>query len=80
MTGGAYICIREMVIYDEHDLSHRASGWILRAAGGVDRQRLLDVSETYFADVPPIALRYATEDLDKEQRDRYLGMKKQQNM
>jgi 3-methyladenine DNA glycosylase AlkD len=68
--------IAEMLIEDDEDLIHKATGWMLRAAGGVDQQKLLAFLNQYAASMPRIALRYATEHLDKKQRGRYLEMKK----
>jgi hypothetical protein len=50
---------------------------MLRAAGAMDRQKLLSFLEQHAATMPRTALRYATEHLDKEQRAHYMGMKKQ---
>jgi len=72
--------IAEMLLDDDHDLIHKAVGWMLRAAGGIDRQRLLNFLDKYAAIMPRTALRYAIEHLDKKQRDRYLGMKKEQSL
>ena len=68
--------IAEMLINDEEDLIHKATGWMLRAAGDVDRQKLVDFLEKYAADMPRITIRYAMEHFDKKQRDQYLGRKK----
>jgi 3-methyladenine DNA glycosylase AlkD len=68
--------IAEILLDDDEDLIHKASGWMLRAAGDVDRQRLLDFLDKHAASMPRTALRYATEHFDKEQREHYLGMKK----
>ena len=68
--------IAEMLINDEEDLIHKATGWMLRAAGDVDRQKLVDFLEKYAADMPRITIRYAMEHFDKTQRDQYLGRKK----
>jgi 3-methyladenine DNA glycosylase AlkD len=69
--------IAEMLLNDDHDLIHKATGWMLRAAGGADRQKLLSFLDTHAAKMPRTALRYAIEHLDKEQRDDYLSLKKQ---
>lgn len=68
--------IAEMLIDDEHDLIHKATGWMLRAVGDADRQKLMAFLDKYAASMPRVTLRYATEHLDKKQRDRYLEMKK----
>jgi 3-methyladenine DNA glycosylase AlkD len=68
--------IAEMLINDEQDLIHKATGWMLRAAGGVDRQKLLNFLDKYAASMPRTTLRYATEHFDKKQRDHYLSLKK----
>ena len=68
--------IAEMLIDDEHDLIHKATGWMLRAAGDADRQKLMAFLDKHAASMPRVTLRYATEHLDKKQRDRYLEMKK----
>jgi 3-methyladenine DNA glycosylase AlkD len=68
--------IAELLIHDEQDLIHKATGWMLRAAGGVDRQKLLNFLDKYAASMPRTTLRYATEHFDKKQREHYLGLKK----
>ena len=67
--------IAEMLIDDEHDLIHKATGWMLRAAGDVDREKLLGFLDEYSASMPRVTLRYATEHFDKKQRDKYLERK-----
>lgn len=70
--------IAEMLLNDDQDLVHKAVGWMLRAAGGADRQRLLTFLDRHAATMPRTLLRYAIEHLDKDQRDHYLSMKKVQ--
>jgi 3-methyladenine DNA glycosylase AlkD len=68
--------IAEMLLDDERDLVHKATGWALREAGKQDRQRMLTFLDQYAATMPRVTLRYAIEPFDKEERDHYLGMKK----
>ena len=68
--------IAEMLLDDDQDLIHKATGWMLRAAGDVDRPKLIGFLDKYAAALPRVILRYATEHFDKKQRDAYLGMKK----
>ncbi len=68
--------IAELLLKDDQDLIHKATGWMLRAAGGTDRQKLLGFLDKYAASMPRTALRYAIEHLDKEQKDHYMGLKK----
>jgi 3-methyladenine DNA glycosylase AlkD len=70
--------IAKILLKDDQDLVHKATGWMLRAAGGADRQRLLDFLDQHAATMPRTLLRYAIEHLDKDQRDHYLSMKKDQ--
>lgn len=64
--------IAEILLNDDQDLIHKATGWMLRAAGDVDRQKLLDFLDHHAATMPRTLLRYAIEHLDKEQRAYYL--------
>jgi len=68
--------IAEMLLEDKEDLIHKAVGWMLRAAGDVDHQKLLNFLDTYAATMPRTMLRYATEHFDKKQREDYLNLKK----
>ena len=68
--------ISEMLLGDEQDLIHKATGGWLREAGKKDRQRLLDFLDRHAATMPRTMLRYAIEHLDKDQRAHYMGMKK----
>ena len=69
--------IAEMLINDEEDLIHKATGWMLRAAGDADRQKLMTFLDKYAASMPRTTLRYTTEHFDKTQRDKYLNRKSQ---
>ena len=68
--------IAALLLDDEEDLIHKATGGWLREAGKKDRRRLLSFLDKHAATMPRTALRYATEHLDREQRTHYLNMKK----
>jgi 3-methyladenine DNA glycosylase AlkD len=70
--------IAELLLKDDQDLIHKATGWMLRTAGGPDRQRLLSFLDKYAATMPRTLLRYSIERLDKKLRDHYLSLKKKE--
>jgi len=65
--------IAEMLLDDQEDLIHKATGWMLRFAGDKDRQRLLNFLDQCAAIMPRTLLRYAIEHFDKKERDHYLN-------
>ncbi len=67
--------IAEILLDDGEDLIHKATGGWLRAAGGVDRQQLVEFLDAHATTMPRTMLRYAIEHFDKAQRDAYLRMK-----
>lgn len=75
--------ISELLLKDKEDpssssdflgtsLVHKGAGWMLRAAGDVNRPRLLKFLDQHAATMPRVMLRYAIEKLDKRQRGKYL--------
>jgi 3-methyladenine DNA glycosylase AlkD len=67
--------IAELLVHDDQDLIHKAVGGWLRAAGGVDPQRLLAFLDQHAPIMPRTALRYAIEHLTLAQRRYYLSLK-----
>jgi 3-methyladenine DNA glycosylase AlkD len=67
--------IAEILVKDKEDLIHKATGWMLRAAGDHDRAKLTGFLDKHAATMPRVLLRYAIEHLDEKLRAHYLGMK-----
>jgi 3-methyladenine DNA glycosylase AlkD len=66
----------EMLLYDDHGLTHKATGGWVREAGKKDRQQLLRFLDRHTATMPRTMLGYAIEHLDEEQRAHCLSMRK----
>lgn len=64
----------EALIKDEHDLMHKAVGWMLREVGKrIDKKILTDFLDKHYRHLPRTALRYAIEHLSPRERERYLA-------
>jgi hypothetical protein len=68
--------IAEILVHDPEKFVNTGTGWMLRAAGDIDRDRLIVFLEKHAATMPRILLRYSIEKLDKATRAYYLGLKK----
>ena len=68
--------IAEMLVNDPEKFVNLGTGWMLRTAGDVDRERLLAFLDKHAATMPRAQLRYSIEKLGKDQRDHYLKLKK----
>jgi len=66
--------LAEKLMGDNHDLMHKAVGWMLREAGKRNGQdKLMVFLDKHAGKMPRTALRYAIERLTPAERDKYLG-------
>lgn len=68
--------IAEILLGDPEDLIHKATGGMLRAAGGKDRPALIAFLDRHAAAMPRVMLRYAIEKLSPAERQHYMGLGK----
>jgi len=64
--------ITNLLIYDDHDLIHKAVGWMLREIYKRDESLIKQFLRQNYAQIPRTTLRYAIERMDKEERLSYL--------
>ena len=57
---------------DDHDLMHKATGWMLREVGKRDVEVLRNFLAEHAAEMPRTALRYSIERLPESERQRWL--------
>jgi len=65
--------IAKLLLEDDHDLIHKAVGWMLREAGKLSNPELLRFLKTNYAALPRTTLRYAIERFPAAERKRLLA-------
>lgn len=66
------LAISEILLQDDHDLIHKAVGWMLREVGKRDLTTQKDFLSSHYKKMPRTMLRYAIEKFEENERQQYL--------
>jgi 3-methyladenine DNA glycosylase AlkD len=64
--------LSDILLYDEHDLIHKAVGWMLREVGKINIKILEDYLKPRYKKMPRTMLRYTIEKFPEQKRKKYL--------
>ena len=67
--------LAQKFINHEHDLMHKAVGWMLREVGKQNTKVLTDFLDVYASKLPRTTLRYAIERFSKDEKEKYMQKK-----
>lgn len=73
---GDALNLSEILLYDKHDLIHKAVGWVLREIGKHDINLLYDFLDQFADTMPRTALRYSIEKVPSTKKEFYMKLKK----
>lgn len=65
--------ISKLYLDDEHDLIHKATGWMLREMGKQDEKELLKFLDKHHKEMPRTMLRYSIERLSQEHKKKFMS-------